>query len=327
MLKRLALTLLLVAPALPAAGFELGLPIRCELGHDCFIQQYVDVDPGPGARDFTCGPLSYDGHKGTDFRIVDLEQMRRGVPVTASAAGTVRGIRDGIDDVDVTTLPPGAMKGRECGNGVAIVHDDGWETQYCHLRKGSVTVRTGDRVAAGDVLGMVGMSGQAQFPHVHISVRRNGENIDPYRGDGAGESCGGSYAGLWRKDVQGLVAYRPGGLMAVGFNDRQFDSSLAEDGRAALASVDRAATALVLWYRIYGIREGDVVRMRIVAPDGTEFFTTDRPPNPRNQAQVFAFAGRRSPDGGLQAGTYTGSVTMIRNGLPYDRRDTSVVVR
>jgi hypothetical protein len=53
---RAALLLILSTSALPASAevFLLAQPIDCILGQDCFIQQYVDHDPGPGAMDFTC---------------------------------------------------------------------------------------------------------------------------------------------------------------------------------------------------------------------------------------------------------------------------------
>jgi murein DD-endopeptidase MepM/ murein hydrolase activator NlpD len=60
-----------------------------------------------------------------------------------------------------------------------IVHDQGWETQYCHLKHGSISVKVGDTVQVGDVLGKIGLSGRTQFPHVHVSVRHNGTRIDP----------------------------------------------------------------------------------------------------------------------------------------------------
>ena len=80
---------------------------------------------------------------------------------------------------------------------MAIRHADGWETQYCHLRQGSVLVATGERVEAGRALGLVGMSGEANFPHVHLSVRRDGVGIDPFTGLPGGERCGGGGEPLW----------------------------------------------------------------------------------------------------------------------------------
>ena len=41
------------------------------------------------------------------------------------------------------------------GNGVVIDHGGGWISQYSHLRSGSVRVHPGDRVSAGQPLGLV----------------------------------------------------------------------------------------------------------------------------------------------------------------------------
>ena len=60
---------------------ELSLPIRCQPARDCWLANYVDVDPGPGISDFACAKRSYDGHKGIDLAIRDLIEMKKGVPV------------------------------------------------------------------------------------------------------------------------------------------------------------------------------------------------------------------------------------------------------
>ena len=65
MIRTLTIALTL-APAGMAGAFELGFPVDCVLGESCFIQNYFDHDTGPGLQDFTCGPLTYDGHDGTD---------------------------------------------------------------------------------------------------------------------------------------------------------------------------------------------------------------------------------------------------------------------
>ena len=73
-----ALVFLLTAGAAAAADTAdapilevpiLEVPFDCRLGALCVVQNYVDQDPGPGARDHACGPLSYDGHQGTDIRV------------------------------------------------------------------------------------------------------------------------------------------------------------------------------------------------------------------------------------------------------------------
>mgnify|MGYP001154009466 CR=1 FL=1 len=72
-----------------AAELRLASPLACGPADGCSIQNYVDVEPGPGVQDFACGVLSYDGHRGTDFQVPDLKRMRRGVAVLAAASGVV----------------------------------------------------------------------------------------------------------------------------------------------------------------------------------------------------------------------------------------------
>ena len=88
-----------------------------------------------------------------------------------SAAGNIKALRDGVSDIDYTPARASELDGKECGNGVVIAHDQGLETQYCHLKQGSISVKVGDTVQVGDVLGEIGLSGRTQFPHVHVSVR------------------------------------------------------------------------------------------------------------------------------------------------------------
>jgi murein DD-endopeptidase MepM/ murein hydrolase activator NlpD len=125
-----------------AAGLNLGMPIACVPGQNCWIMHYPDLDKskGKGFRDYRCGSMTYDTHKGTDFTIEGLAAMTRGVPVLAAAAGTVRVTREGMDDVNVRTIGLDAVRGKTCGNAAIINHPGGWSTQYCHMRKGSLRV-------------------------------------------------------------------------------------------------------------------------------------------------------------------------------------------
>ncbi|HEX6921964.1 MAG TPA: M23 family metallopeptidase [Actinomycetes bacterium] len=57
------------------------------------------------------------------------------------------------------------------GRKIAIQHDDGTVTWYCHL---SAFIRTSGRVQAGDVIGRVGSTGNSTGPHLHLEVRPGG---------------------------------------------------------------------------------------------------------------------------------------------------------
>src|SRR5258706_11134228 len=194
-----------IAPAAPA----LALPIACEMGKSCVLQNYVDHDPGPGARDYRCGRLTYNGHKGTDLRVIDLPSFKKGVPVLAAAAGRVRAIRDGMPDASVRDAGSAAVAGRGAGNSVVIEHGEGWETQYAHMRNGSVTVRQGERVEAGQPLGTAGLSGNTEFPHLHFEVRYRGRTVDPFVGLAARASCEPGHDPLLSAQALAALAYVP----------------------------------------------------------------------------------------------------------------------
>lgn len=317
---RLCMTALFSLAAFPAASDpHLGLPIDCTLGDTCYIQQYVDRDASQGARDFTCGTLSYDGHKGTDFALPTLAAMRAGVNVIASAPGLVRGVRDGVEDRVYGPENADAVKGRECGNGVVLVHEDGWETQYCHMKQGSVRVRPGDRVMRGDVLGQVGISGKAQFPHVHLSVRRDGAVVDPFD-TGALETCGDSGTTLWQE----TIAYVPGGLVDAGFADHVPEYETIQDGTAASTELPIDAPVIVLFVLAYGGHAQDRVRLTIDGPGG-RLLSQDVDLD-RDQARFFRATGRRAR-GDWPSGTYSGVITLLRGDREIDRITAQVIVK
>jgi murein DD-endopeptidase MepM/ murein hydrolase activator NlpD len=121
-----------------------------------------DFGPTPYAFE---PPLTYGGvdyphfHTGTDLATV------WGAPVVAPAAGTV---------VFAGTMGDGAEV-------VVLVHDSGLVSMYAHLDNYvfPVPVKTGDTVRAGDRIGSVGLTGITTGAHLHWSVWRNGELVDP----------------------------------------------------------------------------------------------------------------------------------------------------
>ena len=87
-----------------------------------------------------------------------------GLPVLAPAAGTVLEAINNIPDNS-----PGT-RGRAGGNGVVIDHGFGEQSSLWHMIPGSVTVKAGDKVELGQVLGKVGNSGRSTGPHIHFQM-------------------------------------------------------------------------------------------------------------------------------------------------------------
>jgi len=94
-------------------------------------------------------------HLGLDFR------ASTGTPVHATNAGTVILARALYFE----------------GNCVMLDHGQGLVTVYMHLSE--FKVKEGDKVAAGQLIGLSGGTGRATGPHLHFAVRWRGEYLDP----------------------------------------------------------------------------------------------------------------------------------------------------
>jgi murein DD-endopeptidase MepM/ murein hydrolase activator NlpD len=106
-------------------------------------------------------------HSGVDFR------SDAGSAVRATAGGVV------------------TEAGNSGGYGlmVEIDHGNGLSTRYAHLS--SISVKVGDRLPIGAVVGHVGTTGRSTGPHLHYEVRVDGEAIDPMRYIRAGQELRG----------------------------------------------------------------------------------------------------------------------------------------
>ncbi len=100
---------------------------------------------------------TWRAHKGVDFAAPS------GTPVRATGDAKVAfvGQQDGY------------------GNVIQLQHSGEFSTLYAHLSRFAPQVRTGARVAQGDVIGYVGQTGWATGPHLHYEFRVGGEQRNP----------------------------------------------------------------------------------------------------------------------------------------------------
>jgi murein DD-endopeptidase MepM/ murein hydrolase activator NlpD len=111
---------------------------------------------GFGARwIFNGKPESGELHTGADFALTT------GTPVLAVADGTVVVAED-------LFIP---------GNAVFIDHGDGLISMYFHFSE--IKVKSGQEVKKGEVVGLVGETGRASGPHLHLGIRWHGARINP----------------------------------------------------------------------------------------------------------------------------------------------------
>ena len=98
------------------------------------------------------------GHEGIDV-LAD-----EGTAVRASAAGKVIFAGQGPEEYGLTVI---------------VYHSGRWTTTYSYLSK--ITVREGDKVKAGERIGLIGQTGLASEPQLHFEIRRNKLALDPAR--------------------------------------------------------------------------------------------------------------------------------------------------
>jgi murein DD-endopeptidase MepM/ murein hydrolase activator NlpD len=92
--------------------------------------------------------------------------MPKGTPIAAAQDGVV---------LEVSTNK--SRKYRGYGNAALIDHGGGIVTMYAHCQ--NVSVKAGQRVKQGDIVGTVGNTGRTTTHHIHFEVRKNGKAVDP----------------------------------------------------------------------------------------------------------------------------------------------------
>lgn len=136
---------------------------------------YFDERGTSMKRFFLASPLKFQPVITSGFSKSRLHPVLReyrahlGVDYRAPAGSPVVAVSDGV------VLSSG-MSGAS-GRLVHIRHANGFESEYLHLS--SISVRAGERVQQGEVIGRVGSSGLATGPHLDYRLKKNGAFINP----------------------------------------------------------------------------------------------------------------------------------------------------
>ena len=293
------------------SSLKLGAVLDCTFGENCWIARYSDRDRSKGKADYQCGRRTQNNHKGTDFAVANLGEMKRGVAVLAAAEGTVLRTRDSMQDISVQQTGRKAVKGKECGNAVVIEHVDGLTTQYCHMKMGSVDVAPGAKVKRGQQIGQLGLSGDTEYPHMHLNVRRDGKRIDPFDGQPLDVSCsaGGSTSTDQKSMWTDSPTYQAMDLLPLVFSDKPLTrQSRWEEPQGAIL---KDAPALILTGIAWNVLEGDEWEFTIVRPDGSR--ATNQALTTKQNRQSQWYANRLfPPKNGFMKGTWTGKLVVTR---------------
>lgn len=132
-------------------------------GYAAYALDLVPAEPNPASLT----PAIFKSRK----RLTDHPCYGR--PILAPAAGRVLWARDGARE-----LPPfRESKKHEAGNFVILQHTQDEFTEFRHLQRGSVAVKPGQEVTAGQLIGRCGNSGGAVTPHLHFAVLGSADPI------------------------------------------------------------------------------------------------------------------------------------------------------
>lgn len=138
--------------------------------------QYYTPDGKSLHKSFLRSPLEFtrvtSGFSLARFHPV-LQRMRahKGVDMAAPTGTRVKASGDAVVDF-------AGQKGGY-GNVIVLKHDHGISTVYGHLSRFADGLHRGAKVAQGEIIGFVGMTGLATGPHLHYEFLINGEHHDP----------------------------------------------------------------------------------------------------------------------------------------------------
>lgn len=320
----LAATFILFLPAASPTPsgikpIKLSMPIDCTLGDDCFIQNYVDMDPGEDAKDFNCGPLAYNNHQGTDFRLRNRNALKRPYSALATAPGKVVQVINNRPDHG---FKEGAYSSLDCGNAVMIDHGSGWMSQYCHLAEGSVRVRNGDIVQNGQPIGFIGSSGGTSFPHLHYAIRAFNATIDPFIGVSPTGCEAEEAETLWDTSVGAF--YAESAILGFGAT-RDFPNLNAMENGGLNAVPNEPYAPFYVWAHVLGVQKGDTLRFMAFAPD-EQFLASERFEITEDKTIFSANIGVEPSDGDYEswpAGTYEGRMAFYRDGQEIAKRSVT----
>lgn len=224
------------------------------LNRDWAINNYADVDPRSGvAVDYRGGPFQYDGHNAVDGGPYGFDRMDAGLPVFAAAAGTVTEVQDGNFDRETVAANRPA-------NYVRIDHGNNWSSIYFHLARNTITVKVGDVVKAGQVIALLGSSGDSDGPHLHFTPLYRNAVVEMGYDTAAYESDPMPYGG----DV-------PAFIFDAGLTNYDPSPDISEHVSSITSFSTTQAGTLYFWTTTYGLDPADRLVLKYYRPDGSLF--------------------------------------------------------
>lgn len=218
------------------------------------ITNYLDVDPRSGSfNDYAGKQYTYDAHQGWDIGPGNFGAMDDGLAVYAAAPGTVHYVQDGNFDRNTSSSSSPA-------NYIDIDMGNGWHAFYYHLRTNTILVREGEAVASGQMLGMLGSSGDSTAAHLHFAVYHNGGPVET--------SLDASTYWANPLPFQGDVSSVSDSAVTLHYDTLTADLDAKERPVSANTFTQASGQQLSVWFSVFS-RTDDAVAIKFYEPDGT----------------------------------------------------------
>jgi len=237
-------------------------PMAGNLARDLWRNNYVDLDPTSGIRDWNCRNYSYNGHDAVDVDLRSFGEQRIGVPLFAAEDGIVIAVTDTY--FDENNCPNGP-----CGtpaNYVILRHAGGRQTYYWHLKQYSATVAVNDSVVAGQQIGLTGSSGNSSWSHLHLAVYDDigATLIEPF----AGPCRPGESEWVEQPPFNGTLFMRDFGVSYIDpATEPLWPQVMSRTGQIALTD-----PILYYWFFPYNLPANSTWRTQFERPNGTIAF-------------------------------------------------------
>lgn len=186
------------------------------------------------------------------------------------------------------------------------------------MLKDSITIKENQEVKKGQVLGFVGLSGKTEFPHLHITVKRNNIVLDPFLGTepSINYNCNNSSqtdkASLWDDATYAKLKYIDTAILNFYTTTKIPTKFLARTGQYRESTIDKNSKNIILWADIMGVQKGDNILFEIVDTNGNNVFKSIQEV-PKKYVLYFIYAGERLNKNKFSKGEYTSKLTLTRD--------------
>ncbi len=127
---------------------------------------FIWPDTGPISQGFGCTPYPFEPYDPS----CPQKHFHNGLDIAGACGNHIIAADAGIAYIE-------PFMGNGFGNYIIVVHGNGWQTLYGHLAR--FTIRNGQTVARGQLIGYEGTTGNSTGCHLHFGVNHNGRWVNP----------------------------------------------------------------------------------------------------------------------------------------------------